>query len=80
MAYKGISSYLHNKRQKALQKSFMAMENKVDLEQNKIVHLQDSMVMYGIYISDTLEKLINTVHKMDNKTTWIEKLFAGKLH
>ena len=37
------------------------------------------MVMYGIYNSDTLEKLIDTVHKMHNKTTWNEKLFGGKL-
>ena len=26
------------------------------------------MVLYGIYNSDTLEKLINTVHEMHNKT------------
>ena len=31
------------------------------------------MVMYSIYNSDTLEKLINTVNKMHNKTTWNEK-------
>ena len=31
------------------------------------------MVKYGIYNSDTLEKLINTVHKMHNNTTWNEK-------
>ena len=37
------------------------------------------MVMYGIYNSEPLEKLINTVHKMHNTTTWNEKLFAGKL-
>ena len=36
--------------------------------------------MYNIYNSDILEKLINTVHKMHNKTMWIEKLFAGKLN
>ena len=35
--------------------------------------------MYSIYNSDTLEKLINTVHKMHNKTTWNEKLFDSKL-
>ena len=35
--------------------------------------------MCSIYNSDTLEKLINTVHKMYNKTTWNEKLFAAKL-
>ena len=37
-------------------------------------------MLYGIYISDTLENLIDTVHKMHNKTTWNEKLFAGKLN
>ena len=36
--------------------------------------------MYGIYNSDSLEKLISTVHKMHNKTTWNEKLFACKLN
>ena len=35
--------------------------------------------MYGIYNSDTWKKLITTVHKMHNTTTWNEKLFAGKL-
>ena len=29
---------------------------------------------------DTLEQLIDTVQKMHNKTTWNEKLFAGKLN
>ena len=38
------------------------------------------MVIYGIYNSGTLEKLINTGHKMQNKTTWIEKLFVVKLN
>ena len=40
---------------KALHKVVQAMENKVDLQCNKIFHLEDSMVMYGIYNSDTLE-------------------------
>ena len=38
------------------------------------------MVMYGIYNSYILEQLIDTVHKMHNKTTWNEKLFACKLN
>ena len=57
----------------------MALENRVNLERNKIFHSEDSMVMYGIYNSDTLEKLTNAVHKMHNKTTWNEKLFVSKL-
>ena len=76
---KDISSYLHNKRQTALKEAFIAMENQANLKRNKIFHLEDSMVMYGICNSDTLEKLINAVHKMHNKTPWNEKLFVGKL-
>ena len=37
------------------------------------------MVLYSIYNSETLEKFIDTVHKMLNSTTSHEKLFAGKL-
>ena len=77
LAYEGISSCLHQKRQKALNKAVFAMENKVDLQCNKIFHLEDSMVMYGVYNSDTLEDLIDTVHKLHNRTTWNEKLFSG---
>ena len=38
------------------------------------------MVVYGIYNSDSLEQLIDTVHKMHIKTTWDEKLIASKLN
>ena len=77
LAYEGISSVLHHRRQKALQKAVNVMKDKVDIEQNKIFHLEDSMVMYGIYNSDTLEDLIKTVHKLHNTTTWNEKLFQA---
>ena len=48
LAYKGISSFLHYERQKALHKAVQAMEKRVDLQCNKIFHLEDSMVLYGI--------------------------------
>ena len=56
-----------------------AIDNKIDLKRNKIFHLEDSMVMYGMYNSDTLEHLINTVHRLHNRTTWNEKLFSGQI-
>ena len=76
LTYEGISSFLHHKRQKALHKAVHAIENKVDLQCNKIFHLEDSMVMYGVYNS---EDLIDTVHKLHYRTTWNEKLFAGQI-
>ena len=38
------------------------------------------MVMFGVYNSDTLEDLIDTVHKLHNRTTWNEKLFSGQIN
>ena len=73
LVYESISTYLHNKRQKALHKAFIAMENEINLQHNKVIHLEDFSVMYGIYNSETLEILIDTVHKMYNSTTQNEK-------
>ena len=56
------------------------MNKKTDVQCNKIHHLEDTMIMYGVYNSDTLTDLIDTVHRMQNFTTWNEKTFARKLH
>ena len=33
--------------------------------------------MYGIFNAETIEKLVNTLEQLHNKSTWNEKLFAG---
>ena len=38
------------------------------------------MIIYDIYNSDTLETLIDTMHRLHNQTTWNEQLFAGKIN
>ena len=40
--------------------------------------LDDTMLMYGIYNAETLEKLIKTVHEIHNAVFSHEKLFAGE--
>ena len=35
--------------------------------------------MYGVYNTETLEKLINTVHQMHNITILNDRLFTGEL-
>ena len=80
LAYKRISSFLHHKRHKALHKAVAMMNKKTDIQCNQICHLEDTMIMYGIYNSDTLKDLIDMVHGMQNFTTWHEKTFTGKLH
>ena len=66
LAYEGISSFIHHKRNKALHKAVKAMDNKANIQHNKLVQLETSMLMYGIYNVETLEKLINAVHNIHN--------------
>ena len=80
LAHEGISSFPHHKRHKALHKAVSVMDKKTNMQRNRIHHLEDSIIMYGVYNSDTLTDLIDTVHRMQNFTTWNEKTFAGKLH
>ena len=56
------------------------MDKRINIEQNRIFHLEDSMIMYGVYNVDTLEKLIQMVHKMNNRSVWYEKLYAGQVN
>ena len=76
LAYEGISSFLCNRRHKVLRKAVKAMDSKTTIQCNNFMHLEDSMVMYGIYNAETSEKLINTVHCIHNFASPIEKLFA----
>ena len=69
LAYEGISSFLHHKRCKALHKAVAVMNKKTNIQCNRIHHLEDSMIMYSVYNSDTLKDLIDTVHRMQNFTT-----------
>ena len=53
LAFEGISSFLHHKRHKALHKAVKQINERKDLKHNRIYHLEDTMVMYGKYNSDT---------------------------
>ena len=63
-AYEGISSFLHHKRHKALHKAVAVMNKRSNIQCHWIHHLEDSMIMYGVYNSDILKDLIDTVHRM----------------
>ena len=69
LAYEGISSFLNHKRHKALHKAVSVMNKKTDVQHNRIYHLKDTMIMYGVYNSDTLTDFIDKVHRMQNLTT-----------
>ena len=80
LAYEGISSFLHHKRHKALHKAVAVMDKKTNIQRNRIHHLEDTMIMYAVYNSNTLKNLIDTVHRVQNFTTWNEKTFADRLY
>ena len=78
LAYEGTSSFLQHKRNNALHKAVNAMNNKANTQCNKLIKLNDTMLMYGIYKAEMLEKVINTVCEIHNTTSSHEKLFAGE--
>ena len=54
------------------------MDSKSTIQCNKLIQLENSMLMYGVYDAETLEKLINTVHHIHNTTSFHERLSAGQ--
>ena len=78
LAYEGISSFLDHKQYKSLHKAVKAMDSKTTIQHNKLIQLENSMLMYGIYNAETLEKLNDTVHQIHNTTSFHERLFAGQ--
>ena len=54
------------------------MDSRTTIQHNKLIQLEKSMLMYVICNADTLEKLIDTVHQIQNTTSSQERLFAGQ--
>ena len=54
------------------------MNDQINIQCNKLMKLDDTMLMYGVYNAEILEKLINTVHEIHNATSSHEKFFAGE--
>ena len=55
-----------------------AMDSKTTIQHNKLIQLENSMLMYGIYNAASPEKLISTVHHIHNTTSSHKRLFAGQ--
>ena len=78
LAFKGISSFLHHKRHKALQKAVKVMSITMDAQRNKLMHLENSFIMYRVCNIETLEKLVGTAQVLHSCQPLIEQLFAGQ--
>ena len=80
LAFEGISSILQHKQEKALQQAMHTMNKRVNIEWNRVFHLEESMIMYGIYNADTSEKLTQMVHKIITRSVWFERLYVGHVN
>ena len=78
LALEDISSFLHHKRHTALHKAVKAMSISSDAQRNKLVHLENSLLMYGVYNAETLEKLVKTAHALHSRQSLVENLFTGQ--
>ena len=80
LAFEVISSFLHHKQHKALQKAVNVLSSRTGIDHNRVYHLEDTMIMYDKYNLDTLIELVNMVHQMQNVTTWKEKFFVSEMN
>ena len=55
------------------------MSISMDAQRNKLMHLENTCVMYGIYNAETLENLVKTVHALHSRWSLYEGLFAGQI-
>ena len=49
-----------------------------DMQRNKLMHLENTLVMYRIFNGETLENLVKTVHALHSRHTLYKSLYAGK--
>ena len=59
-------------------KGVSAMSIKTDIQRNKLMHLENTLVMCGVYNAETLERLIKRVHTLHSRHTMYESIFAGR--
>ena len=78
LAFEGILSFLHNRRHKALCKAVNAMSFKTDIQRNTLMYLENTLVMYGVYNAEMLERLVKTVHILHSRQTLYKNLLASK--
>ena len=51
------------------------MDSKADIQHNKLMHLETYMLMYSVYNTEALQKIIKTEHNIHNTTTSHEGVF-----
>ena len=50
----------------------------MDTKRNKLMHLENSLIMYRVYNVETLSKLVKTAQVMHSCQMLVEQLFTGQ--
>ena len=59
-------------------RNYDCLNSDAEFQHNKLLKLDNTMLMYGIYNAEMLEILINTVQELHNVTSSHERLFGGE--
>ena len=78
LAFEGISNFLHQKTHNTFQKAIKVLSITTEAQKNKLMHLENSLIMYGVYNAETLEKLVETVQVLHSHQSLVEQLFSGQ--
>ena len=54
------------------------MSISMDAQRNKLMHLENTLIIYRIYSAETLERLVKMVHTLQGRQSPYESLFAGQ--
>ena len=79
LSYEFISSYLDLKRQQTLKNAFSVMKRNLNLAKNRIFHLGEYVIIYGIYNAESIEKIVKAITKLHSKITFSERVFSTQL-
>ena len=55
------------------------MDSKANIQHNKHMQLENSMVMYGVYNAETLKKLITTFHNIHKPLPHMKDYLQGNI-
>ena len=54
------------------------MDSKTTIQNQILMQLENSVLIYGVYNAETFQTLMNTVYNIHNTTSLHESLFAGQ--
>ena len=52
------------------------MSIQTDIQRKKLMHFENTSVIYGVYHVETLERLVKTVHMLHSRQTLYKNLFT----